>query len=516
MTSRTWPSLRATGGRVLAVLVLALGLRAAYLYALYNGGDPSIAHHHIESAVFVFVVVGAALAVVSVRRDDPPQVPPEPSRWWLAVFVVVAAALYRRALGVGLLSDDFELVARAASWNIGPVSLGLFRPVPLFAWSVLLSLGSGAAVLHAMNIVLHALAAYLTTRVVHPWTRDARWSVAAGLVFVTSPIATEAVTWCAGVFDVSATVLVLATVLAARRAERGPTLRAVVGVWILAIAAMFAKEGAVVVPGLLLVDAYARRALGARALRLAGLLLFVAAGYSAVRIAMASAVINAEVSRYVIQRAIFSTSGSFGVPLHEQVIASRPLLALLSAIFVLALLLTFFFRPAASRLRGAAAAMLWSAAAIVPVLPFVFSAPDLQFSRYFYLPLVGWAGLVATIGGSPRGGLAVNTLRAVAVAGVVVIGTFGVGAHVAFWQRAAGSRDRVLTAARSDDRIGACRAVSLQGLPDSVAGAYVFRNGIAEALQRETGVAFDPAAAADCTFKWDELTGTFVPPGPQG
>ena len=364
---------------------------------------------------------------------------------------------------------------------------------------------------------MHALAAYLTVRVVHPWTRDARWSVAAGFVFVTSPIATEAVTWCAGIFDVSATVLVLATVLAARRAERVATPNAAVAVWLLTIAAVLAKEVAVVVPGLLLIDAFSRRALSPRAFKQAGLLLVVACAYSAVRITMASAAIKTEISRYVIQRAIFSTFGSFAVPLHELVMANRPVLALLSALFVLALLLTFVFRPAAASLRSAAAASMWSVAAIVPVLPFVFAAPDLQFARYFYLPLVGWAGLLATMGASETTGWPlVRVLRTCVVAGIVAIGAIGVVEHVSIWPRAAESRDRVINAVRLDGRMRACRAVSLQALPDSVAGAYVFRNGVAEAIQRETGLAFDPQAGAGCTFRWDEQTGTFVLKNPQG
>jgi hypothetical protein len=75
-----------------------------------------------------------------------------PAWTWLA-FVVIAAALYRNAILVGYLSDDFVLSDRASHWMLGPVTPLLFRPLPLLLWAVVSWAGGGAVVLHMLAIV---------------------------------------------------------------------------------------------------------------------------------------------------------------------------------------------------------------------------------------------------------------------------------------------------------------------------------------------------------------------------
>ena len=83
-----------------------------------------------------------------------------------------AIALYWPTLFIGYLSDDFILAEHASSWQVGPVALQLFRPVPLLLWGVVLHAGGGAVALHALNILLHATNAYLTTCVIDGWVRE--------------------------------------------------------------------------------------------------------------------------------------------------------------------------------------------------------------------------------------------------------------------------------------------------------------------------------------------------------
>jgi hypothetical protein len=51
--------------------------------------------------------------------------------------------------------------------------------------------------------------------------------------------------------------------------------------------------------------------------------------------------------------------------------------------------------------------------------------------------------------------------------------------------------------------------VSLRGLPDHVGGAYVFRNGAAEALAG-LGIAVRLEASPNCVLAWDAVAQRFV------
>jgi hypothetical protein len=54
-----------------------------------------------------------------------------------------------------------------------------------------------------------------------------------------------------------------------------------------------------------------------------------------------------------------------------------------------------------------------------------------------------------------------------------------------------------------------CRTVRLEKLPDSVRGAYVFRNGAPEALRDEAGLEVTGEAQPDCRFVWSEPAQAF-------
>ena len=496
--------------RVHVAVVFALGLRLLWLYVLYARGDASVLHHHIESHAFLFVAAGVALRLYTSAPDERAAAALRPSLWLLAAFLGAAVVLYWRALGVGWLSDDFVLVERAASWNIGPVSTGLFRPAPLAMWAIALSLGAGPIGLHLINVVLHALAAYLTVWVARGWIRDARWSTAAGVVFLTSPVAVEAIVWCSGVFDAAATGLVLAAVLCARRLEGEGSRAATASFWIAAIAALLSKETAAVAPVLIFVDMFARRSASPRLLRQTAILLILAAVFSVVRLTYAFGVQAPPLSRYVVQRAVFSTFDTLAVPWHGQIITAHPALAIASVAATVALLLAGFTARRAAGLRTMMSMLAWTFAAIAPVLPVVFLAPDNQGTRYFYLPLVSWAGLVAAIGATSRLHSWFTWVPAAAVGATVALGAYGVPAHLVFWQHAADRRDVVEQAARDDGRMRACGTVALRGLPDSVEGAYVFRNGAPEAFRRDLGIRVDPNAGPLCTFEWHDASASFA------
>jgi hypothetical protein len=70
------------------------------------------------------------------------------------------------------------------------------------------------------------------------------------------------------------------------------------------------------------------------------------------------------------------------------------------------------------------------------------------------------------------------------------------------WRQAADLRDRVLTDARSAIERAGCARPTFSGVPDSVDGAYVFRNGFSEALAIPAVAGGD--ARPDCAFTWSD------------
>jgi hypothetical protein len=161
---------------------------------------------------------------------------------------VLALALYAPALGVGYLADDFLYL----NWMRGGVGALLrhvttgsnpqmIRPLPALAWT-LGTLPRGAVLLHALSLLLHAVAGLLVAVVIgraassppsppsplsqppEPGPRQAAWRSpgAAGVLFaslfVAFPLSSEPVVWLSAGFDLWATVFALLAVCLAIQA----------------------------------------------------------------------------------------------------------------------------------------------------------------------------------------------------------------------------------------------------------------------------------------------------------
>ncbi len=123
--------------------IALLTLRVCYLFAAYVFSKAGVQRFHLESAAFLFVILGFAYRMQAHRsegragaRTDAHVAQPSGSgsvALWLA-FCVAALALYRPALSIGFLSDDFTLTDHALAWDIGPMTSELFRPLPLSIW----------------------------------------------------------------------------------------------------------------------------------------------------------------------------------------------------------------------------------------------------------------------------------------------------------------------------------------------------------------------------------------------
>lgn len=499
-----------------AVVVVALGVRVLYLFVRYTLGFAGTERFHVETWAVIFLAAGLALRVAqSTQREPAPSaVFPEVSYWWWVVFCALAIALYRPALAVGFLSDDFVLVSHASRWDIGPVTPALFRPIPLAAWAVLLQAGAGAAALHLLSVLLHGTNAYLTVRIVGGWVGDRGWSFLAGLVVLTAPLAPEAVVWLSGVFDVLATTLVLTCILIARRYGNPTPAATRIQFVAVGLAAVASKETAAVAGGLVLLDAWARGRRPRPLLVDTGILIVTVGVFGLMRLEAAFGMAGPPVSWYVLQRALFGTFGALAVPWHAEVIDRLPWLPILAVAALLYLLLAFFLERDGTkqRTRLAIAAAFWALIPIVPVFPILFVAPDLQQSRYLYMSAVGWAALIAVVASRRRGG-PLHRVSLAVVGGIIAVHSYGAPMHLDPWIEAGLLRDRVESSARGSG-MDTCPTIILSNLPDSVRGAYVFRNGGPEAFARDLRLnAVLGDAGGRCSFRWSDTQLSFVPSG---
>lgn len=186
--------------------------------------------------------------------------------WSVAVLAAVAAcAVYANAVRNGYaLDDDYILRNNPLVHGLGSVGtlLGspywpgsdeMYRPVTLLSFAVEWALfGDAPGVFHAVNVLLHAVAAALVAGLVLRLGGGRAAALGAGLLFAVHPVHVEAVANLVGRAEVLATLGVLAAChvyLGAARLDP----RRVALIAVLYLLALGAKESAVALPALLLV-----------------------------------------------------------------------------------------------------------------------------------------------------------------------------------------------------------------------------------------------------------------------
>jgi hypothetical protein len=319
------------------------------------------------------------------------------------------------------------------------------------------------------------------------------------------------VAWPSSIFDLTATTFTLIAILTARAYVRTPTTTLRIATLGFIVAGILCKETAVVAPILVLLDAWARgrvnrtQVIDCSGIAVAGVL------YGAFRVSTAGAHGLAP-SRYLVQRYVFETFGGLALPWHARIVTAEPYLAMAGATIVLAIfVLGFVARTTPPRLlRRLAAMALWLFVCTLPVLPFMYVSPDMEGARYLYMSGVGWSVGISYLAvnlSSPRG---FATLSGVALASLlVVIYLIGVRYDQAPWLEAAALRDKVLDSAQHA-RLQPCESFVFVNPPDSVSGAFVFRNGFEFAVQGRKEDSKSVDGAAPCEYRWDPTINQFV------
>jgi hypothetical protein len=464
------------------------------LIAFYVTGDAR--RLHLESAWFLFVA--ATIVTAWVRRqatDSPLEDSPAGGSLTLVGLgaVAVSVLLYWRAFRVGLLSDDYVLLTFLPGID---TDWQFFRPLPLLVWSAVHPL-FGAAGLHAINVILHGVNATLVYRLsttLLPSLPRAS-SLSAAALFLTFPAAVEPVLWNAGVFDVTLVTCSLLFVLSLAQSSA----RASVGGVVALIAALLCKETAVALCLLAWLVWFA----GIGGFRRAAAATVICALYIGIRLTSTDAPATDAPLGYFLKEMLGRPFASLAVPWAADEVARSPiLLAVLPQGLLASLWLMHARTPRASRRRMIFAA--WILAAVAPLMSFFYVSEDLEGSRYLYLPLVGWALLLADLSGRQTK-TAGRLIGAATISWLVISGTYGVFRHQNAWLRAADSRDDVLRRAALAATNSTCERAVFVGLPEAVGGAQLFRNGFIEAAATagiRAAPAGDAAVASDCTFVW--------------
>lgn len=498
--------------RVQAALFPVLVAWGAWTGILAFGHFYSFVHGSRGQTAWIVLAVLAALSGLlsdaSIRRPTAGDAGRMPHPLLLvAGLVATSFALYFPALSLGLLSDDFVLLSRAARHEFWSASQ-FFRPLPLLCWAAVDRLGMPIGPsLHAINVLLHGVNAALLVLVARRFGLRRNTAIAAGVLFLTFPASVEAVAWASGIQDVLLTTCGLAFVLACSIKVRSG--------WAFAVAlvcltlALATKETAVVLPLLAFTAWFARK--GDRwQWRAAAGGLVLAGVYATFRLAGIGTGDGFAVlpSRYFLKELVSRPFATLAVPFTGPELQRFPAVGVaLAWLFTGALVLaTQRWRSDDVGFGRVARSALWVALCVAPIYSMLFVSADLQGSRYLYLAAAGWSILLVSILVDDSAASQWRRIVGMAATGAVLaVSLAGVRSHLADWQEAARLRDAVLASATAHLQQSPCDVVHFANLPDSVAGAYVFRNGFMESLQ---GTDLKSRAAVGtgeprCTVEWN-------------
>jgi hypothetical protein len=413
-----------------------------------------------------------------------------------------ALALYRPILRIGLLSDDYALLMWARTLELLPRDWGQIRPLPILTWAAIGKMTTAGYTpygLHVFNVVSHGLNAVLVgvlagrllesplkpgTAALIRMEPGLAVPLTAGALFVTMPIAVEPVAWASGVFDVMLATLTLTLAAVVTRRPTLSTSDQILGV-LLAIAMLATKETGVIAAPLVLLLFWSRWArLDRTVMLLATAQLLLAAAYAIGRelTGRLDPRLTPRLDLESAGRLIFGIGRAVVLPLHREIVTQHPLLAIASAgalvLSTIAWLVRCHRSPHTRRL--AILAVAGSVICVAPAIRIFAITPDLQGTRYVYLASAWWTIVLtaALLDGwrTPRSRIVAAGVACLVIAGMATV----TRVHLKPWLGARAERDRVLQ--RLIALPSSCRQVAATAATDNIEGAYVFRNGLNEAL----------------------------------
>jgi hypothetical protein len=454
-----------------------------------------------------------------------------------AAGLLVAAAFlaYWRSLGVPLLSDDYVIVDRLESQGYFTSWGGFLRPLTFATFHVDVWLWrSSPLVMHVENVLIHGLVAVLVfllaRRVMSRVAPGAATPLAlgAGLLFVVHPSHSEAVSWIAGRGDLLAaffSVLFLSLGLAYWEHDTRHWQHLVL-MGLALVGGLLSKESALAAPGMLvalIVGSSGRSLVRKRLPHVTGVLAVstvIVAAYLVVRLCVLGSWFGTDLPRGQVSLSLKQQLHRLLLPgLGEdhwnlaQTLMRGAVALVLCACLVLSrrrsrggrseLAVRFWLETA-----GLAAATLL---ALVTATGLTVSLHDGQGERFLYLatgPLcVAVAGTVGYL-------LRDRRLLVAVLALLVLAGLWALQTPVGRWEEAGRRADDILRVLESDS---SGRDLAILNLPDNYEGAYIFRNGLGEALARRASPRrrFNVAVLSGCDLDDRPVQVDLRPEGPE-
>jgi hypothetical protein len=481
----------------LATLGLVCG--GAAVCAVGFLGAPDRAGTVVLLCLFAVVAVGRGLLGSEAAPEDR-------VTGWLAAYAVpivflTAVLVHLPSLRVGLLSDDYGLVALARrlpnAWAaLTAPELLLFRPLHHLTWWVQeRTWGEAAVGYHLVSLVLHGANAVLVNLLGWRLTGRREAGLMAGLLFAVSPLYTEPVVWACGQADLQSALFALLSLLSLDASLRATVSKRrrwlVLGALVAFLAAALTKESALPLPAIAALWVWVRsdRERLRRAVRTGlayGLVLAIYfpwrlanlggfGGYPARDLTWLRFLPWAPVNQ--VSAFLFPVPGGGLSALHLEWLS-------LGVAAPLAALLWWWARGTVSLPRRQLAFCLcFLTLGTIPVWILPSPSGDLQNGRFTYLPTIGFAWLAGA-----AWSLAPSTGRLARAAPVVAIGFLGALSlcGVVPWLRA---RDTTAVVLAEGQRVAQSIPASIspatlyvQDLPEGDNGTQVFRNGFREAL----------------------------------
>jgi protein O-mannosyl-transferase len=421
----------------------------------------------------------------------------------LPLFLIAGILLYFNVLSSYFLSDDFYLISHVAHHGIANPWSQFFRPVVVLSYLVEFKVWNLHPVgYHFTNVLLHGTNAFLVSRlslillepIKLPNSTSRLLSLLSGAVFLALPCHSEAVSWISGRTDVIAASLMLVSLIAFCQYVLGRKSSSSLALSVVSfLGALLAKESAIPFPlvavmmGLTLAVAGATVSYLSRVVKGFVLLLAILMMYLLVRFLS----INAVVGGYGMRAHVYldpntvDRLGHFALRAFLPPLPNGPYIYFSNAralMFgaVLVILLSFglrFLWGTRRRILLLVLTLMVCFLVTVPVLGSMsVSTVDTQGERFLYFPSV-----FASIG-------AVYVLAGLIgwrVATIPLLIIFIAFSTVRLYQLnknwvVAGDLARVIASEIASSAVRP--AVVLVNAPDNLRGAYVFRNGLAQAV----------------------------------
>lgn len=421
--------------------------------------------------------------------------PKRGERWFWLWITGLGIFIYSPVLNAFFAADDFGLLfgidrdGALGVWSLPPNDF--FRP--LISLSLFLDYqvwGFNPLGFHLTNLLFHLLNSYWVCRVARVWGLEERASRWAGALFLVLTCHVEATAWIAGRTDLIATFFCLLSLDGYFRWRTSGNNRLLLMAYGALIPALMAKETAVVIPFLFI--AYEWRHLAEsqtakpfmRSLLPSGMALLILTIYLFVRASVvggliggygASQHLKAELLPTLLNVAMHFFKTLLPVSLSDAASGGLYFLLISGTGLCILFILIHLFLPSNRPSPAPYSLLLAFLISVLPTatlkLPLMMGFND----RFTYFPSV-WgvmllAGGLSRVAGLARGAIAV---------GLILFYSTGTWQSNLHWARAGQLTQSYLFSLK---RIDPTHPLLFLSVPDSYRSAYLFRNGLPEAIQ---------------------------------